>query len=114
MFLQVLDKTMNTSVNLRFPSELENKMKNDLSLIFCEWKCRSLKANHEKPTCFVLSQLVGEVKCITHSLCLYYYPKLARATFSGPDRLVHISDHADFIKLASCPKMNLIHTVSSE
>lgn len=114
MFLLVLDKILNTSVNLRFPSEFENKMKNALSLIFGEWKCRSLKANNEKPTYCMLSQPVGKVKCIAHSLCLCCYPKLARGTFPGPDSLLHISDHADFIKLASCPKMSLIHAVASE
>lgn len=49
IFFLVLDKILNKTVNVRFPSVLENRMKNDLSLIFYEWKCGSLKANHENP-----------------------------------------------------------------
>lgn len=74
----------------------------------------AFKANHEKPTYFVLSQPVGKATCFTHRLYLYYSPKLARGPFSGPDGTWHISDHVHLIKLASCPKMSLTHTAAWE
>lgn len=112
IFFLVLDKILNTSVNLRFPPALENRMKNNLSLIFYEWKYRSLKANNEKSTYFVLSHLARKTTCIKHRLCLYYTSQLARGPFSGPNGTKQSSDHVYLIKLDPYAKMSLIHTAA--
>lgn len=49
---------------------------------------------------FVLSRLVGKATCTTHRLCLYYYPKLSREPFSGPDGTWHSLDLLNSIKCA--------------
>lgn len=58
------------------------------------------KANHEKTTYFMWSQLLGKAACITHRLSLCYYPKLARWPISGPDGMFNSSDHLLWLSLS--------------